>query len=43
MPNQSATIDLSTTNKELYTKVEKLNSEFENELLTALNQLYSKI
>ncbi|MFW2435777.1 hypothetical protein ACQ23P_12580 [Staphylococcus cohnii] len=41
--SESVTIDLSTTNKELYTKVEKLNSEFENELLTALNQLYSKI
>ncbi|WP_419795667.1 hypothetical protein [Staphylococcus equorum] len=41
--SESVTIDLSTTNKELYTKVEKLNSEFENELLTDLNQLYSKI
>ncbi len=41
--NESVTIDLGTTNKELYTKVEKLGSEFENELLTALNQLYSKI
>lgn len=40
--NESVTIDLGTTNKELYKKVEKLDSEFENDLLTALNQLYSK-
>ncbi|MDK7925709.1 MAG: hypothetical protein QP798_00255 [Staphylococcus simulans] len=41
--HQSLNIDLSNTNKELYTKVEYLEGKFENELLTALNQLYSKL
>lgn len=40
---QYLTIDLSNTNKELYTIVENVGSKFENEILTALNQLFSKI
>ncbi|HBV04385.1 MAG TPA: hypothetical protein DEB65_08945 [Staphylococcus sp.] len=40
---QYLTIDLSNTNKELYTKVEDLDNKFQNEILTALNQLFSKI